>query len=92
MQAKPKCLAFSASAADSVTSVDPGKVQALALAAQASPATVRQVYQEELRAIAADARITQFLDVIVERRVRMRLRKRLAHRLARDSACAATPA
>jgi hypothetical protein len=36
---------------------------------------VREIYEQERSALAHEAKITQFLDVLTSRRVRLRLRK-----------------
>lgn len=50
--------------------------ESIALEMHASYVEVDRVYEQELENLAQEAKITQFLDVIVYRRVRMRLRQR----------------
>jgi hypothetical protein len=48
--------------------------EALAAALRTSPEEVERLYQEEFTNLAADAKITQYLDVLATRRVKMKLR------------------
>lgn len=50
--------------------------ESIALELQAPYVEIDRVYEQELASLAQEARITQFLDVIVSRRVRLRLRQR----------------
>lgn len=49
--------------------------EALAEETHTSLAEVEKVYDEEFSTLAADAKITQYLDVLAARRARMKLRK-----------------
>ena len=54
---------------------DPGLAASISRETAAPIELVTRIYREEHDALAGDARITMFLNVIVSRRVRMRLRR-----------------
>ena len=56
--------------------LDQRVVELIARETDAPTELVSRVYREELDALAGTARITQFLHVIADRRVRLRLRAR----------------
>ena len=49
--------------------------EAIAKETDTSVEVVQEIYEQELSALASDAKITQFLGVLTSRRVKMRLRK-----------------
>ena len=55
--------------------VDPRVVESIARDMAAPIDLVSRIYREELDALAGDARIVQFLQVIAARRARLRLRQ-----------------
>jgi len=54
---------------------DKAATEAIAEETHTDVEVVQEIYQEELSALASDARITQFLGVLTSRRVKMRLKK-----------------
>ena len=49
--------------------------ETIAKETETSVEVVKEIYQQELSALATDAKITQYLGVLASRRVRMLLRK-----------------
>lgn len=54
---------------------DPATTEALAKEMDTDVELVREIYRQELTALANDAKITQYLGVLASRRVRMILRR-----------------
>ena len=60
---------------DHARTFDPRVVESIARDTAAPIDLVSRIYREELDALASDARIAQFLQVIAGRRARLRLRQ-----------------
>lgn len=54
---------------------DRAVAEAIAAETDTPPEIVQEIYEQELSSLASDAKITQYLDVLVTRRVRMMLRR-----------------
>jgi len=54
---------------------DRAATEAIAKETHTDVTVVQEIYQEELSALASDAKITQFLGVLTSRRVKMRLKE-----------------
>jgi hypothetical protein len=54
---------------------DPATTEAIAKELETDVELVREIYRQELTALASDAKITQYLGVLVSKRVRMILRQ-----------------
>jgi len=54
---------------------DNAATEAIAKETHTDVEVVQELYEEELSALASDAKITQFLGVLTSRRVKMRLKK-----------------
>jgi len=54
---------------------DQAATEAIAKETHTDVGVVQEIYQEELSALASDAKITQFLGVLTSRRVKLRLKQ-----------------
>jgi len=54
---------------------DPATTEAIAKELETDVEVVREIYRQELTALASDAKITQYLGLLVSKRVRMILRQ-----------------
>lgn len=54
---------------------DAAATEAIAKETETAVEVVQEIYEQELSVLASDAKITQYLGVLVSRRVRMLLRK-----------------